>query len=87
MTSIQPELWVEGASAAVVFYQKAFDAVLLHRVGHEVDTVAQLAVGTAQFWVTEASSSMQRFSPEPLAEPRVGRCSWSMIPTRCSIRL
>ena len=66
MTSIQPELWVEGASAAVVFYQKAFDAVLLHRVGHEDDIVAQLAVGTAQFWVTEASSSMQRFSPRAI---------------------
>ena|ERR1035437_715214 len=66
MTSIQPELWVEGASAAVVFYQTAFDAVLLHRVGHEDDIVAQLAVGTAQFWVTEASSSMQRFSPRAI---------------------
>jgi uncharacterized glyoxalase superfamily protein PhnB len=28
-TSIQPELWVEGASAAVAFYQTAFDAVVI----------------------------------------------------------
>jgi PhnB protein len=66
MTSIQPELWVEGASAAVAFYQAAFDAVVLHRVGHGDDIVAQLAVGTAQFWVTEASSSRQRFSPRAI---------------------
>ncbi len=87
MTSIQPELWVKGASATVAFYQAAFDAVVIHRVGHGDDIVAQLAVGTAQFWVTEASSSMQRFSPRAIGAPRVGRCSWSTTPTPCSIRL
>ncbi len=66
MTSIQPELWVEGASEAVAFYQAAFDAVVLHRVGHGDDIVAQLAVGTAEFWVTEASSSVHRFSPRAI---------------------
>jgi PhnB protein len=66
MTSIQPELWVEGASAAVAFYQAAFDAVVLHRVGYGDDIVAQLAVGTAEFWVTEASADMQRFSPRAI---------------------
>ena len=66
MTRIQPELWVEGASAAVAFYQAAFDAVLVHHVGHGDDIVAQLAIGTAGFWVTEASSSMQRFSPRAI---------------------
>jgi PhnB protein len=63
MASTQTELWVEGASAAVDFYQAAFDAVVIHRVGHGDDVVPQLAVGTAQFWVSEASVSMQRFSP------------------------
>jgi PhnB protein len=63
MTSIQPELWVEGASAAVDFYQAAFGAVVLHRVGSGDDIVAQLAVGGATFWVTEANAEMQRFSP------------------------
>lgn len=66
MTRIQPELWVEGASAAVAFYQAAFDAVLVHSVGHGDDIVAQMAIGTARFWVTEASSSMQRFSPRAI---------------------
>jgi PhnB protein len=63
MTSIQPELWVDGASAAVAFYQAAFGANVLHRVGDGDDIVAQLAVGVAEFWVTEASSDMQRYSP------------------------
>lgn len=51
--------------AAVAFYQAAFDAVVLYRVDHGDDIVAQLAVGTAEFWVTEASSSM-RFSPRAI---------------------
>ena len=66
MTSIQHELWVEGASAAVAFYQTAFDAVVIHRVGCGDDIVAQLAVGTARFWVTEANSGMQRLSPRTI---------------------
>jgi PhnB protein len=66
MTSIQPELWVEGASAAVAFYQTAFDAVVIHRVGHGDDIVAQLTIGTAQFWVTEANSSMHRLNPRAI---------------------
>lgn len=66
MTSIQPELWVEGASRAVTFYQTAFDAIVIHRVGQGDDIVAQLAVGTARFWVTEANPSMQRLSPRTI---------------------
>ena len=85
-TSIQPELWVEGASAAVAFYQTAFDAVVIHRVGCGDDIVAQLAVGTARFWVTEANSACNASAPEPLGEPRVEHCSLSTIPTRCLIR-
>jgi PhnB protein len=66
MTSIQPELWVEGARQAVAFYERAFDAVVIHRVGQGDDIVAQLAIGSAQFWVTEANSSMQRLSPRAM---------------------
>jgi PhnB protein len=51
-----------AASAAVAFYQAAFDAVVLHRVGHGDDIAAQLVVGSAEFWVTEASADMRRFS-------------------------
>jgi len=66
MTSIQPELWVAGARAAVAFYQTAFDAVVLHSVGDGDDIVAQLAVGDASFWVSEANPEMGRLSPRAI---------------------
>lgn len=66
MTSIQPELWVERTAASVAFYQAAFGAVVLHRVGEGEDIVAQLAVGDAVFWVASASSSAGRFSPRSI---------------------
>ena len=47
MTGIEPQLWVQGANAAVTFYQGAFDAVVLHRVGDGDDIVAQLGVRDA----------------------------------------
>jgi len=66
MTSIQPELWVDRAGAAVGFYGVAFGASVLHSVGEGDDIVAQLAVGDAVFWVASAESSMRRFSPEAI---------------------
>jgi len=66
MTSIQPELWVDRAGAAVAFYEAAFGASVLHRVGEGDDIVAQLAVGDAVFWVASAQSSMKRFSPHAI---------------------
>jgi PhnB protein len=51
MTSIQPELWVERAAAAVAFYEAAFGATVMHSVGDGDDIVAQLSVGDAAFWV------------------------------------
>jgi PhnB protein len=64
MTSIQPELWVDRAGQAVRFYQDAFGARVLHRVGEGDEIVAQLAVGDASFWVATAGPSMGRFSPK-----------------------
>jgi PhnB protein len=66
MPSIEPELWVEGARAAVAFYERAFDATVLHSVGEGDDIVAQLAVGDARFWVTEADENTGRFSPRAI---------------------
>jgi PhnB protein len=66
MPSIQPELWVERPAAAVAFYKAAFGATVMHSVGDGDDIVAQLSVGDAAFWVTAASSSMKRFSPEAI---------------------
>jgi PhnB protein len=67
MTSIQPELWVERAGAAVAFYQAAFGAKVAHLVGEGDEIVAQLTVGDAAFWVAAADTSMKRFSPEAIA--------------------
>ena len=68
MTDIQPELWVGDGPAAVAFYERAFGAVVEHRVegpGRE-DMVAQLSVGGARFWVSTASEEMHRFSPSAI---------------------
>ena len=64
MTSIQPELWVDRAAAAVAFYQAAFGAIVLHRVGGGEDIVAQLAIGDAAFWVAAAGSAGPRRNPK-----------------------
>ena len=66
MTSIQPELWVDAPSEAVTFYEVAFGATVLHRVGEGDDIVAQLAVGDAAFWVAGTSASMGRLSPRAI---------------------
>jgi PhnB protein len=66
VTTIQPELWVDRAEAAVAFYQAAFGASVVHLVGEGDDIVAQLSVGDAAFWVAAASSSMKRFSPNAI---------------------
>lgn len=66
MTDIQPELWVDSAREALAFYQAAFGASVLHRVGEGDDIVAQLGVGTAAFWVAPASSAMRRLSPRDI---------------------
>jgi PhnB protein len=61
VTSIEPELWVDRPATAVAFYERAFGAATLHRVGEGEDIVAQLAVGDARFWVGGAGEA--RFSP------------------------
>ncbi len=66
MTSIQPQLWTDEARTAVVFYEAAFDAKTLHLVGEGDDVVAQLAVGDAIFWVSNAAPTMKRFDPRAI---------------------
>jgi PhnB protein len=66
MPGIQPELWVERPSQAVTFYEAAFGATVLHRVGEGDDIVAQLAVGDAAFWVAASSATMKRLSPREI---------------------
>jgi PhnB protein len=63
---IQPELWVHDGPAAVAFYERAFGAVVEHRVDGpgDDDIVAQLSVSGAQFWVSSAPEEIGRFSPQ-----------------------
>ena len=57
MTSIQPELWVDRPQEAIAFYEAGFGATVLHRVGAGEEVVAQLAVGEARFWISNASEN------------------------------
>jgi PhnB protein len=66
VAEIQPELWLDRAGAAVAFYQAAFGAAVLHRVGEGDDIVAQLSVDGAAFWVAAAGPARKRFSPQAI---------------------
>jgi PhnB protein len=66
VVSIQPELWVEQAGAALAFYRDAFGARVVHCVGEGDGIVAQLAVGESGFWVAAAAPEIGRFSPKAL---------------------
>jgi PhnB protein len=74
MAGIEPELWVERAGQAVAFYEAAFGAEVLHRVGEGDDVVARMSIGDARFWVASASASMHRYSP-----PAIGGTTSRML--------
>jgi PhnB protein len=75
VTGIEPELWVNRAAAAVSFYEAAFGATTLLRVGDGNDIVVRLAVGDARFWVAAADTGMGRLSPEEVG----GRTSRTLL--------
>jgi PhnB protein len=64
VASIQPELWIDRAAAAVAFYRAAFGATVQHQVGEDI--VAQLAIGDASFWVASGGTAGPRFSPRAI---------------------
>lgn len=67
--TISPELSVRRGREAIEFYKAAFGAVELHRVGGTdecEEVVAQLAVGSTSFWVSDESPEHGNFSPETL---------------------
>ena len=66
MTSIEPELWIDRAAAAVAFYQAAFGATVQHQVGDGDDIVDQLTIGDAAFWVSAGGADGPRFSPRAI---------------------
>ena len=66
-TSIAPMLSVRNGTKAVEFYKAAFGARELFRIDSETGSVvAQLGVGTADFWVADESPEHLNFSPESL---------------------
>jgi PhnB protein len=67
--SLLPELSVRDGRAAIAFYESAFGAHQMYRVGGDdgnPEVVAQLAVGDASFWVSDESPPNRNYSPETL---------------------
>ena len=65
--SISPMLSVRNGAKAVEFYQTAFAARVLFRLdGDDGGVVAQLTVGSAEFWLADESPEHHNFSPETL---------------------
>jgi PhnB protein len=68
-SGISPELAVRRGREAVEFYERAFGAVEIYRVGGTEEhppVVSQLAVGDSTFWVADESPPHGSFSPESL---------------------
>lgn len=66
---ILPQLSVRQGRAAVKFYQDAFGATKVYRVGgtdENPELVSQLTIGEASFWVSDESPTHGNFSPESL---------------------
>jgi PhnB protein len=67
--NVAPELSVRRGREAVEFYEAAFGAVEIYRVGgteENEDVVAQLSIGNSSFWVSDESPPNKNFSPESL---------------------
>lgn len=65
VTVIAPMLSVRRGVQAVKFYKAAFGATELFRVDNDAgEIVARLAIGSAEFWVSDESPGHGNFSPE-----------------------
>jgi PhnB protein len=68
-TGVSAQLSVRRGRAAVEFYEAAFGAVEVYRVGGTDDhpeVVSQLSIGATSFWVSDESPEHGNFSPESL---------------------
>ena len=66
-TTVAPMLSVRNGSQAVEFYKAAFGAAELYRMDSpDGAVVAQLSLGTSDFWLADESPEHQNFSPESL---------------------
>ncbi len=59
-------LSVRRGLQAVEFYKAAFDALELFRIENDGSVEAELAVGNAQFWVSDETPEHLNYSPESL---------------------
>jgi PhnB protein len=69
MPNVVAQLSVRRGRAAIAFYEEAFGAQVVYRVGgtdQNESVVAQLDVGDASFWVADESPEHANFSPETL---------------------
>jgi PhnB protein len=69
VTGVSPQLSVRRGRDAVAFYEEAFGAVEVYRVGgtdEHPPVVSQLAVGETSFWVSDESPEHGHSSPETL---------------------
>ncbi|HEY3106853.1 MAG TPA: VOC family protein [Gaiellaceae bacterium] len=67
MVAVVPQLSVRRGREAIEFYESAFGAVEVYRVGGtdaQPDVVAQLQIEDAAFWVSDESPPNANFSPE-----------------------
>ncbi len=65
--SVAPMLAVRNGAKAIEFYKAAFGAIELFRVDDENGAVvAQLSVGSSDFWLADESPEHSNFSPESL---------------------
>ena len=79
-TSISPMLSVRNGAEAVEFYKQAFGARELFRLdGNSGEVVAQLAVGEADFWMSDESPEHKNFSPESLSAEFRGGATVRMV--------
>jgi PhnB protein len=62
-TTITPMLSVEDAGAAIAFYAHAFDATVIERSEFGPNTVAELAIGGARFYVVTQDPDRGNVSP------------------------
>jgi PhnB protein len=66
-TSLAPMLSVRNGAEAVEFYKAAFGARELFKIADPGGAVvAQLAVGTSEFWLADESPEHLNFSPQTL---------------------
>ncbi len=69
MPRVLAQLSVRRGREAVEFYERAFGAVEVYRVGGtdaHPDVVSQLTVGEASFWVSDEAPDVGSYSPESL---------------------